>query len=299
MRYSLIILFFPVGLFAQTLVEDIKMLADLGGNIMLEKKMEDRLEASDAFSDLLMDVLDNSNDAFEEDFSEVKNLSVLLSPDKNLRIFSWMIPDVPGKQQFRGMLIVRKKKNDFARYVFTDAFESLINPEYMMMKPDRWYGALYYQIFEVKEKRETYYMLMGYRPLDENVQQKIIDVIHIAKDGIPRFGAKIFETPKLMDRIYERPPHRLFFNYSARVSASFKYMEKEDMIVLDHLAPPEGFPLRQWMHYGPDFSYDGLVFEKGKWKLEEGVTFDSGLKEKLPDKAPKKDPRTGKVILPK
>lgn len=289
-------LFFSIALNAQIAVnDDMLNLVGLGELIMYSETAEQRDSANAAFFLLLKDIVADAEDPFSKDFSEVKNLSVMDSDDGNLRVFTWLVPGVPGSETFHGLMMQRKKKKDFKLIPLNDRADSLQNPEYRPLSASQWYGALYYQIFTVTDKKDTYHMLMGYRPIDENVQQKIIDVIHIDAYGMLQFGAKIFETPKLMDRVYHRPPYRLFLNYSAKVAASFRFRKQENKIVLDHLSPPDGTPVGQWQFYGPDFSYDGLAFENGKWVLKEDITIDSGIEQPLPSRAPRKDPATGKV----
>lgn len=299
MRHTALIVFFLSWLCGQAQSEaeqqQLAELAAMGNAVMMSPERTTRDSAHVVFRDQLVDVLESSENAFALDFSEVKNLSVMNSDDGNLRVFTWLVPGLPGTETFHGLLIKRKKKNDFTLISLNDRADSLQNPEYRPLTPSQWYGALYYQMFTVTDKKDTYHMLMGYRPVDDKVQQKIIDVIHIDAYGVLQFGAKIFDTPKLMDRVYHRPPYRLFLNYSAQVAASFRFRKKEDMIVLDHLSPPDGSPTGQWQFYGPDFSYDGLAFEKGKWVLKEDISVDSNIKQPLPSRAPRKDPATGKV----
>lgn len=298
MIYRLFLLFLPFGLFAQSVSEEIFRLSALGEKIMMGADSVERHQANAQFKELLIETLESAEKPFDMDFSPVKNLSVQKSDDDKVVIFTWIVPDVPGKEKMNGLLMVRrgkKKKQDFHLHELDDLAAELSGAPYQMLSGGRWYGALYYQIFTVTHKRQTYYMLMGYRPISAQVQKKLIDVLHIASDGVPRFGAKIFNVRTLMDYKYERPPYRLFFQYSTSVSASFRYLPNEKIIVLDHLSPPENAPPGMWAMYGPDFSYDGLEFVKGVWELREEITFDSGIKQDFPSDPPKKDPRTGKV----
>lgn len=294
--HQILALFIATALHGQMVVQDeLIHLVELGESIMYSEQSEQRDSANQAFFTLLQEVIEDAEDPFQIDFSDVKNLSVLDSDDGSLRMFTWLVPGFPGTEVFNGLFILREKKDHFKVVVLEDFADSLIDPEYRPLTPGQWYGALYYQLHTVKDKNNTYHMLMGYRPIDEKVQQKLIDVIHIDDKGLLRFGAKIFETPKLMDRVYQRPPYRLFFNYSFQAAATFRYRKEEGMIVLDHLSPPDDKPKGMWAYYGPDFSYDGLEFVKGRWVLREDIKVESKLKQPLPSKAPKKDPQTGKV----
>ena len=46
-----------------------------------------------------------------------------------------------------------------------------------------------------------------------------------------------------------------------------RYDDKLKMIVFDHLSPSKPSYEGKYQYYGPDFSYDGLIFEKGKCKI--------------------------------
>jgi hypothetical protein len=50
-----------------------------------------------------------------------------------------------------------------------------------------------------------------------------------------------------------------------------RYDKKEKMITMDHLAPMEPVFEGDRSYYGPDFSYDALDYQEGKWMLIEDV----------------------------
>ena len=52
---------------------------------------------------------------------------------------------------------------------------------------------------------------------------------------------------------------------------SLKYNNELKMIVFDHLSPFESRYQGVYQFYGPDFSYDGLEFNKGIWRLISDV----------------------------
>jgi hypothetical protein len=45
--------------------------------------------------------------------------------------------------------------------------------------------------------------------------------------------------------------------------------EKYRRIIFDHLSPAYPELEGQYQFYGPDFSYDGFRYKKGKWVFEE------------------------------
>ena len=285
MRYLTIffLLIFATLLKAQELEDYAAELADLGFEILSNPELEKRKEASVEFQKLLKEAL-QSPSAFQYPFDEVQNLSKLSTDDAMFRFFTWMMPLGNGQWQHFGIVMQREAKDRYKLIELTDAKNDISQPEYVALYPDRWFGALYYQVVTVKHKKETYYMLMGFDPHSRSVQRKLIDVASIDENGRLVFGAKIFDTPEIMDKKYLRKPFRLLFDYSAQVAASIKYRDEEKKIIMDHLAAPDASQKNLRMVYGPDFSYDALVWKKGKWILEEDIKIKTQLT--LPNPTP-------------
>ena len=58
---------------------------------------------------------------------------------------------------------------------------------------------------------------------------------------------------------------RVVFEYTRQVSMLLKYVPDQDLIVFDHLAPPDAKLKNQHNTYGPDMTYDGYKLKNGKW----------------------------------
>jgi hypothetical protein len=52
---------------------------------------------------------------------------------------------------------------------------------------------------------------------------------------------------------------------------SLRYDPQKKMIVFDHLSPTKPSLEGQYEFYGPDFTYDGLKFEKGVWEHYQNI----------------------------
>lgn len=253
---------------AQQSVQDVETRLAAFGEIMINGVEEStRLAANDSFTDLLDDNL-KFEIIYKHPLEAVKNLSKLTSPDGNFRIYSWAVPLKNREYAFFGRLVL-KTETGFKVVNLTDG-QKQENIEYQLLKAENWFGAVYYEIVKTKQKKEVYYTLLGYRPSRNSYNQKVIEVLNLDRNTV-RFGDKIFETPKIGDQKYKRPPQRLVLRYSPKVSATIKYYPKEKQIVLDHLAVPDASQRGQWQFYGPDFSYDALMWEKGKWRLQEEI----------------------------
>jgi len=252
----------------QNTIADVEaQLAYLGNRMITAVNEDARLAAADSFADILdAHLLDP--DFNNHPLDKVTNLSKLKSPDKNFRIYTWSVPLKNREFNFYGRLVMQTGKGLKAIDLIDGAATQTL-PEYQLLKPENWYGAVYYDIIKTKDKKQVYYTLLGYRPSRATYNQKIIDVLNLDNRNAIRFGDKIFETPKIGDVKYKKPPHRLIFRYSPKVTASIRWQEKEKQIMMDHLSVPDISMRGKWELYGPDFSYDALFWKEGKWYLKE------------------------------
>ena len=261
---------------AQSLQDLEKELAHLGERSIMAITEEERLDKAALFGELLDSIL-KMDGGLQLDLRSVKSLSVQKSKDGQVCLYTWVVPLKNGEYSHFGRLQTQFK-NESRIVELTDKSAEQPEPENTWGKPASWYGAIYFDIQEFKHKKNKYYVLFGYRPENKVVHQKLLDVITIdRKTGEVRFGAKIFDTPLLFDKRYKKRPYRLIFEYSKKVTAMIKWSANEKMIIMDHLSPPDASLQGKWQHYGPDFSYDGLKWEKGKFKLEKDITIQSNV----------------------
>lgn len=278
------------NLAAQELQETEKELARLGINSIQLRTEEERLAASDSFTMVLEEVL-LLEEAFTFPFDAVKNLSKLVSPDKDFRIFTWSVPLKNGSFAYYGKIMLKADKG-FDVITLTDNAIDIEKPEFQLLKPDHWYGAVYYDIVKTKHKKTTYYTLLGYRPDNAEHHEKVLEVISSENLENLRFGAKAFNTPLVNGIKYERPPFRLILRYNPKTVALLRYQQNENRIVMDHLAPPDASMQKNWATYGPDFTYDALNWDDGMWQLTEGIAIEgqrqptppAPVEQGLPDK---------------
>ena len=110
----------------------------------------------------------------------------------------------------------------------------------------------------------TYYTLIGWDGANYLINRKVVEVLYFDRKGMPLFGKKIFKLEKTNTG-------RLIFEYADRTTMILRHNEKQDIIVLDHLSPPEQRFTGMFQYYGPDFSYDALIFRGGKWVLMNDI----------------------------
>jgi hypothetical protein len=204
-----------------------------------------------------------SSESLNADFSTVKNLSVLKSDDNLLRIYTWNLAYNDGSFQYFGFLQYKDKKG-VRIYFLDDKKFGAGDATRLFQTNSEWYGALYYEIVTKKWNSITYYTLIGYDGADFLINRKVVEVLYFDRKGIPVFGKKIF-------KLNRTNTGRLIFEYADRATMILRFNDKQDMIILDHLAPPELRFTNMFHYYGPDFSYDAFIFRGGKWILQTDI----------------------------
>ncbi|MFL5753739.1 MAG: hypothetical protein ACJ76F_10045 [Bacteroidia bacterium] len=246
-----------------------------------------KLKTNKQFMDLLEEVLLN-NLSFEFPFDSLQEIARLSSPDNKFRIINWNIAKSDGTCSYFGFIqALHPKTNKYELYPLVDKSQTVKSPETYVGDNTKWFGMLYYRIIPC----DGYYTLLGWDGNDKLTARKFIDVLSFKPDGSPAFGKEVFKMPK-------KNPKRVMFEYSSEIVMSLKYHEDKNMIVFDHLAPKDPIMEGQYQFYGPDFSFDGFKYSKGKWKYEDDVDIKN-LKNKNDTVKHDKDKKDKPVYTPK
>ena len=237
----------------------------LGQQILYGADFESRQAAHNLFYTKIVDLLKQPL-AYSLDFEPVKNLVKLVSPDNRFKIITWNLPTQADHYQYFAFVLLNPEKNKELKLLFElkDKHEEAEKPENKTYRSATWYGCLYYKIIKTKDKKKEYYTVLGWDGHDSYTNKKVIDVIHFDQRGDLVFGAPLFEGLK-------RKQHRVIFEYSKEVSMSLNWNDQVEMIVFDHLSPADDKLIDQYAFYGPDMSFDGFKWEKGKWKYFEKI----------------------------
>jgi hypothetical protein len=211
-------------------------------------------------------------------FDSVSNLSVVTSPDKQLRFYTWTMPSV-NKSSFGYFGFIQQMNPKTKKVTVIELREkkySTTDSLQVKMKTDEWYGAIYYDLVVKKTAGRKYYTLLGWRGNNWVSTQKVIEVLWLDNNDEMVFGAPVF-------RYEGKKKSRIVFEYNAQATMSLRYHPKMKMIVFDHLSPPNPSLKGDYKHYGPDFTYDGLEFKKGIWLHVRNLAMEnSPVKEKKP-----------------
>lgn len=210
---------------------------------------------------------------YKNTLPELNNMLRLESPDGRFAIYTWQRPNAERKYERFG-LIAGSFKGETKVVVLYDKLAEMGNLQFDKGDDENWPGAIYYAIRPMKGEKNKY-LLLGLA-MGETLNYKIIEILKVSKRGKVSFGERLFRVDEWQDRTLNRPPLRLVLTYNAKYSATVRWNERAEMIIMDHLAPPEPKMKGLYQMYGPDFSYDALYWEDGWWHLKSGVNFNTG-----------------------
>ncbi len=229
-------------------------LITIGKTMVNDTEETNRQTANYSFIKILVNALKTPN-SFLYPFDSVKTVSIVNSPDNRFRIITWPLTFDDGSYRFYGTIQINTG-GKLLMYPLTDASSDMKHPEDTVTDNHKWYGAEYYRIIPVYTPK-LYYVLLGWKGNNIKSTKKVIEVLSFNNDK-PVLGMPVFDgNGKTRDRIV--------FEYTRQASMLLHYVTDQNMIVFDHLAPPDPKMKDQKESYGPDLSYDGYKAKNGKW----------------------------------
>ncbi len=285
----------------------------------------DKYAANAKFLMLLQDAL-SLNNSFNYPFDSLKLVKILVAPDKKFRIITWMVAQGEGTYEYFGYIqSYSRKKHDYEVYQLTDMSEDMDSPETRVLDHKSWYGVIYYDVILTRYNQNSYYTLLGWDGNNSLIRRRVIEVLTLRSNGMPRFGHSLFR--------YNRPGlKRVFFEYSSLASMNLRYEKQhyyvtkkklfsssssnrfrrkairgrgvptpnketgyrklrqgDHMIVFDHLIPREPSLANHNQYYVPEGNIvNAFVFSGGRWKYIEDIDArNPGHRYDKPGKRPK------------
>ncbi len=266
--YLLLAVIIPKAIFAQR-AEDggIKLLQAyedsltvLGKRLINDENELERINANTEFTKTLVKAL-RVNNSFLYPFDSVKAVTITNSPDNRFRILSWHILYKDGSYRFYGAIQLNSG-GPLQLFPLADYSPFSKNPEDSVTDNHKWYGAQYYKIIPVYSPK-LYYVLLGWKGFTDKSTKKVIDVLSF-NNGTPVLGAPVFDGNGKIRK-------RVIFEYTRQTSMLLRYVPELNLIVFDHLSPPNPKLKSQPETYGPDLSYDGYRLKNGKWTFVENL----------------------------
>ncbi len=238
---------------------------DLGFQILNSKSEEEKYKANEGFISLLEKAL-SEPESFDYPFEKLTSIARLIAPDNSFKIFNWHIPKEDGTFEYFGYIQPNpdQKKSKTKAFYKLNHNKDLASLENKIFTSNEWPGAHYYKLIYVKDKKNKYYTLLGWDGNDAYSTKKVVDALHFANNGEPKFGAPIF-------RMENKVQKRVVFEYAKDATMSLNYQEQDKQITFDHLSPNNQKLKGQYQFYGPDFSVDALQYKKGMWIFQADI----------------------------
>jgi hypothetical protein len=235
-------------------------LSVLGKKFVNDDNDLERKNANYSFIRVLVSALKVPNSFFYK-FDSLKTINIINSPDNRFRIISWPVVNQDGSYRFYGTIQLNSGSN-LQMFPLNDYSPSLKDPEDSVTDNRRWFGAEYYKIIPVNSPK-PYYVLLGWKGNTIKSTNKVIEVLSF-NDNKPVLGLPVFDGNG-------KTRKRVIFEYTRQASMLLRYIPEQNLIVFDHLAPPDPKLKNQHYIYGPDLSYDGYKQKNGRWVYVENL----------------------------
>ncbi len=243
---------------------------------------ETRSSAGQQFATLFFQTLEMQG-SFTYPFDSLPAISKLTAPDNTFRLYTWNIPLLSGANTFYGAIQMKAAGSDSIHVIILhDKSSEIAHPESEILSPQRWFGAIYYQVIpEQTFSGEVVYTLLGWHGENMLLTVRVIDILSLSPSGEVQFGKPMFCDYE------EGKPTRIIFRYSARASMILRYEEqhvvtskkwntkrreyefqhdKTFMIVFDRLTPTNPQLEGQYEYYMPAGDMmGGFIFREGCW----------------------------------
>ncbi|QNK63344.1 hypothetical protein H7F33_02165 [Pedobacter sp. PAMC26386] len=224
----------------------------------------DRFAQNAKFIKMLVTALKTPS-SFDFGFDSLQMISVIQSPDRTFRIFSWYVPTLEGTYRFFGTVQMATRDGKLKLYPLLDETDQFKDTN-IIATNKQWYGARYYEIVPlIVSGQQTSYVLLGWKGNTNKTSKKVIEVLSFANDEL-KFGKAIFQGAKNTE-----VKNRIVFEYNKLNSMTLRLDKKEQMIVFDHLAPFDPNMEGNFEYYASDSSFDGYRLLGNQLKLMENI----------------------------
>jgi hypothetical protein len=180
-----------------------------------------------------------------------------------IRVISWNVELNDRTQRYGGFILPSDGKGGYEVVPLVHNLRADSWTNMGRCDVDHWPGAIYYDVLLTTHRKSPTYTLLGWDGGDALVTRKMVEPISVRR-GRVRFGHRIIIGE-------EGLVNRLVLEYADDAVVTVRYEEQRDRIVLDHLSPTAPHLKGSTAFYGPDMTYDALVWSKGNWILKPNV----------------------------
>ncbi|MDW8273563.1 MAG: hypothetical protein RMJ53_04965 [Chitinophagales bacterium] len=224
--------------------------------------------------------------SFYYPFDSVVSVSKIYPPDSSFRIFTWQMQQGTG---FRYYGFIQMKSSSLKFFPLVDKSDTMMHHTQSILNKNSWYGCLYYNILQHVVQKKKYYTLFGYERGDILTKRKILEVLHFDENKEPVFGAPFFIKIQgdSAQGLQADTFNRFFIEYKWKANPTMNYDKKHDLIIFDHLVPPNEKARDAYFTYVQDGTYEGFKWANTHWRwIEKVFTFSIDDPDNPPIPAP-------------
>lgn len=198
--------------------------------------------------------------SFQYKFPKVQSISIQYPQDSSFRVFTWQLYVDTDEYRYYGA--IQMNTPELKLFPLVDRSFEVQEPEFEILTPKNWYGALYYNIKQFDTPEGKKYLLFGFDAYSFFEKRKLVDVLSF-ENGTAVFGAPLFQTFDLRTGS-EFVKNRIVKTYNAEAAFKLNFDEVYNVVLFDHLIQMGGMA-GQGPSWVPDGSYEGYRYDKGAW----------------------------------
>ena len=227
-------------------------------------------EVNKEFIEAFKNVL-SLDSAFFFPFDSLVNIGKQTSLDSKIRLFTWNIPSANRTQKYFGLAVLNQH-GVISVHELIDKRDVYTQPHAESGSPQKWFGALYYEIVQQVVGDDTHYVLLGVDLNNMFSSKRIIDVLSIGQEGIIVFGKPIF-------RLNNNIISRVVFEYSSRATMVLRWDKNYNSIVFNSLIPLQPAFSGDYRYYVPDSMFNGFSFDGLFWNFVEDIDVRNPIRD--------------------
>ncbi len=264
-------------------IQKIDSLNDYGYKIINETDLAKRLNADSFFTKILVRSLKAPN-SFNKNADSLHYISILTSPDKRFRIFTWQLMINENLTRQHGAIQMNSKNGELKLFPLIDKSDVTVNITDTIANNLGWMGAVYYKLIQNEFDNNTYYTLIGFDANNIRTEKKVIEVLYFDNEK-PVFGGDFFAKDTSNQLLKNMPVARYVLEYKKFAPPRLNFDSSLNLIVMEHLVSESNEPSKKYTLV-PDGDYEGFKWQNGKWvyikKLFTEVTEEGAAPTPIP-----------------
>ena len=151
LRFFILSFLVPISSYGQdkTLDQYEQELNEISPILLNGKNELERFSANEKFVEIWDLILDDPK-SLKHKFESIKNFPIITSKDKKLRIINWIVALENNTYQYHGIVQYFNSSNKYQVSRLIPLSGEMKNVESIKLENNNWYGALYYQMEEIK-----------------------------------------------------------------------------------------------------------------------------------------------------